>query len=90
MKQLLNIAYHKVATYWDKLAYNLKFSIGEVNTVRVKYKNDPLECCLHILKEWRCTKHGDTKTWSVFLAAVRKTKPLYAIATQIEDDVIKM
>jgi len=90
MKQLLNIVYHKVAAYWDKLAYNLNFSIYEVDIIRKKYKNDPLDCCFCLLEEWLCTDHGEPKTWTVLLAAVRKTKQLYVIAMEIEDNVIKM
>jgi len=82
--------YHKVVAHWDKLAYNLNFSVHEVDTIRVKCKYDPLDCCFCLLEEWLCTDHGDPKTWTVLIAAVRHTKQLNATAMQIEDDVMKM
>ena len=90
MKQLLNIVYHKVAAHWDKLAYNLNFDVYEVENIRVNCKHVILDCCFSLLEEWLCTDHGDPKTWTVLLAAVRKTKQLHVIAMQIEDDVLKM
>ena len=90
MKQLLNTVYHKVAAYWDKLAYNLCFSSDEVNSIGVKYKHDSLQCCFCIPEEWLCTDYDDHKTWMVLLAAVKKTKPLHGIAMKIEDAILKM
>ena len=90
MEQLLNIVYHKVAAHWDKLAFNLNFSVHEVDTIRMKCKHDPLDGCFCLLEEWLGTDHGDPKTWTVLLAAMRKTKPLHIIAMEIEDDIKKM
>jgi len=87
MKQLLNIVYHKVAAHWDKLAYNLNFSIYEVDTIRVKYKHDPLDCCFCLLEEWLSTDHGNPKTWTVLLVAVKKTKQLQSMVTDIKEKV---
>ena len=87
MKQLLNVVYHKVAAHWDKLAYNLNFSFCEVDIIRVKCKHDPLDCCFCLLEEWLCTDHGDPKTWTVLLTAVKKTKQLQSTAAHIEEEV---
>ena len=46
--------------------------------------------CFCLLEEWLGTDHGDPKTWTVLLAAMRKTKPFHVIAMDIEDDIRKM
>ena len=90
MKQLLAIVLPRIASEWDKVAYCLEFSIYRIRIIQKKFRDDPEECCYHLLEEWIGTNQGVTpKNWSTLLSVLKHIKALTETGTchEIEEDL---
>ena len=88
MKHLNNIVVPKIAAKWRRFADSLEFESGVVNTIDVKYRNHPEECCEEVFRDWLSLDHGiGPRTWSTLLKAIKETRGCEAAAEQIENEV---
>ena len=85
MKQLLTSVVPKIAAKWDKVAHCLEFSIPSIETIQRQYRDDPEECCYHLLEKWISTDQGVTpKDWSTLLSVLKQIKGLTSVCNEIE------
>ena len=88
MKQLLTTVVPKIASEWDKVAHCLEFTIPSIKTIQRKYRDDPTECCYHLLEDWISTDQGVTpKNWSTLLSVLKQIKNLTSVCNEIENDL---
>ena len=89
MKQLLISVVPRVAAEWDKIAHYLEFTIPAIKIIQQKYRNDPKECCYHLLEEWINSNQGVTpKNWSTLLSIFKQIEHLTSVCNEIEKDLI--
>ena len=87
MPMLLQIIVPKVATQWNKLAYNLDFETYRVKNIKETYSNNPEKCCQEVFEHW-LTSTEDPKTWEILLQTLKKITELTAVTEQIEKELL--
>ena len=88
MKQLLSIVVPRIAADWDKVAHYLEFSISSIKIIRRQCRDDPKECCYHLLQEWVSTDQGiSPKNWTTLLCVLKQIKELTSVYNEIENDL---
>ena len=88
MKQLLTSVVPRIAAEWDKVAHYLEFTIPSIKIIRRQYKDDPKECCYHLLEEWIGTDQGVIpKNWTTLLSVLKQIKELTSVCNEIEKDL---
>ena len=89
MYELFKTVIPKVKAHWQKLAYAMKYDIGEVDAFDKKGR-DPKECCEKLFINWLTTGHGPTpKTYETLLKYIKKIDDLTAASEEIEKELIK-
>ena len=89
MYELINIVIPKMKAQWQKLAYAMKYDIGEVNAFD-KDGRDLEERCEKLFTNWITTGHGPTpKTYETLLKYIKKIDELTAAREEIEKELIK-
>ena len=88
MKQLLTSVVPRIAAKWDRVAHYLEFSIPSIQTIQRQYRDDPEECCYHLLEKWISTDQGVTpKNWTTLLSVLKQIKALTSVCNEIKKDL---
>ena len=88
MKQLRTTIVPKIAAEWDKVANHLEFDVSSIKIIQRKYRDDPKECCYHLLEEWITTDEGVTpKNWTTLLSVLKQIKELTSAYEKIKKDL---
>ena len=88
MKHVNNIVVPKIAAKWRRFADSLEFESTVVNTIDVKYRNYPEECCEEVFRDWLSLDHGiGPRTWSALLKVLKETRGCEAAAEQIKNEI---
>ena len=78
----------KIAVKWKRFAEQLEFDSGVVNTIYVKCRSSPEECCEEVFRDWLSLDHGiGPRTWSTLLKVLKETRGSEAASEQIESEV---
>lgn len=88
MKQLLIIVVPRIAAKWEKVAHCLEFSIPSIKIIQRQGRDDPEECCYHLLEKWISTDQGVTpKNWTTLLSVLKQIKELTSVCNEIEKEL---
>ena len=90
MKHLNNTVVPKIAAKWKRFADQLEFDSGVVNTIDIKCRSSPEECCEEVFRDWLSLDHGiGPRNWSTLLKVLNETRGCEAASEQIESEIHK-
>jgi len=85
MKLLHQVVIPSVAVEWKKIADFLELEVSLTEEIEKKHKNDPINCCEEVFREWLRTDYGlQPKTWSTLTTTLKEIKQLVSSVQRIE------
>jgi len=88
MKQLHASVIPRIAAEWDKVAHYLDFPISSIKIIQRQYKDNPKDCCHHLLEDWISTSQGATpKNWTTLLSVLKQITELTSVCNEIEKEL---
>ena len=88
MKYLKKIVIPRVAAKWKTVAYFLDYDIHVIDTIANKYRDDPMEYCDGLFRDWLTTNHGKTpKTWATLLTCLKEIDEMATVASDIQKEL---
>ena len=87
MADLNKIVVKKVMIQWEQLAQGFRYDDQVIDSIKLKYRESPEECCRAFLKNWLLTDNGikAPKTWSTLFNII---KEYTSIAPDIREEMI--
>ena len=73
---------------WKRFADQLEFDSGVVNTIEVKCRSSPEECCEEVVQGWLSLDHGiGPRTWFTLSKVLKETRGCEVASEQIESEM---
>ena len=89
MWELTNIVIPRVKAHWEKLAYRMEYSIGEVKGFD-RDGRDLHDRCEKLFGNWLETGHGPTpKTYQTLLKCIKDVDYLNSVSEEIDAELTK-
>ena len=89
MYELVEIVAPYVMDKWERLAYCMRYTPGEVEAFR-RDSQDINQCCINLFSDWLETDHGPVpKTYQTLLNHIKQIKDLAAASEKIESNLMK-
>ena len=88
MKHLKKIVIPKVAAKWKTVADFLEYDIHIIDAIANKYRDDPMECCDGLFRDWLTTNHGvKPKTWAALLTCLKEIDEMATVTSDIQKEL---
>ena len=85
MKDLHQLVIPNVASKWKTLADYLEFKLPMIQNIEHQSRNDSVECCTELLRQWLSSDYGvGPKNWSTLIKTLKEIKQLSTITKEIE------
>ena len=91
MHDLNKIVTPKVSSEREYMAYELRYEVPKVRSIRSNHNGDPKKCCQELFEDWLTTGNGaKPKTWKTLLGKLVEVEELVSAAEKIKEELIQM
>ena len=91
MHDLNRIVIPKVSAEWEDVAYALGYKIPTVKDIKSRCKENPMNCCKELFKNWLTTSNGaKPKKWQTLLNKLKEIATLDAATKEIMEELIQI
>ena len=70
-------------THWKDFGLELSISQNTLDSIGITQQHDPGNCFKEMLADWLRGRGDPPRTWSTIVAALKRVKPLEAIAEDV-------